>query len=123
MRSQDAPQPQTHITKAATADPHIMHRGPPEAHITRMQCGEHPTNERSEHKAMGTHSSRQHAKEGGGSAVHISPYARPATAAAITTQPISASQKQRHQLHSKPKIILNLSCLRALTCAANMGDW
>ena len=26
-------------------------------------------------------------------------------------------------LHSKPKIILRLSCLRALTCAANMGDW
>jgi hypothetical protein len=33
MRSH-APQPQTHITKAATADPHIMHRGPPEAHNT-----------------------------------------------------------------------------------------
>ena len=30
MRSH-APQPQTQITKAATADPHIMHRGPPEA--------------------------------------------------------------------------------------------
>ena len=29
-----APQPQTDITKAATADPHIMHRGPPEAHNT-----------------------------------------------------------------------------------------
>ena len=26
-----APQPQTHITKAATIDPHILHRGPPEA--------------------------------------------------------------------------------------------
>ena len=33
MRSH-APQPQTQITKAATADPHIMHRGPPEAHNT-----------------------------------------------------------------------------------------
>ena len=28
MRSH-APQPQTHITKAATTDPLIMHRGPP----------------------------------------------------------------------------------------------
>ena len=44
-------------------------------HITRMQCGEHPTNDRSEHKAMGTHSSRQHAKEGGGSSVQNRPYA------------------------------------------------
>ena len=33
MRSH-APQPQTHITKAATADPLIMHRGPPYAQNT-----------------------------------------------------------------------------------------
>ena len=76
-----------------------------------MQCGEHPTNDRSEHKAMGTHSSRQHAKEGGGSSVQKRPYARPATAAAFTNQPRSASQKPRPQIQSKPKIILNLLCL------------
>ena len=92
-------------------------------HITRLRDSDHPTNDRIEHNAMGTHGSGQHAEKGGGYSVHISPYARPATAAAITTQPISASQNQRHQLHSKPKIILNLSCLRALTCAANIGDW
>jgi hypothetical protein len=104
------------ITKAATADPHILLRGPPEAHlhtVTRMQCGEHPTNDRSEHKAMGTHGSGQHAKGGGGSSVHISQNARPATAAAIRTHPRSASQRPRHQIQSKPKIILNLSCLRS----------
>ena len=72
---------------------------------------------------MGTHSSGQHAKGGEGYAVQISTKPRPAAAAAITAQQSSASQKQRPPLHSKPKIILRFSCLRALTCAANMGDW
>ena len=92
-------------------------------HITRLRDSDHPTNDRTEHNAMGTHGSGQHAEKGGGYSVHISPKPRPTAAAAITTQPISASQKQRPQLQSKPKIILNFSCLRALTCAANMGDW
>ena len=42
-------------------------------HITRLQCGEHPTNDRSEHNARVTHSSRQHAKGGEGSAVQNQP--------------------------------------------------
>jgi hypothetical protein len=52
-----------------------------------------------------------------------SPKTRPATAAAISTHPRSAYQKPRPPIQSKLKIILKLSCLRALTCAANMGDW
>ena len=72
---------------------------------------------------MGTHSSGQHAKGGEGYSVQQRPKPRPAAAAAITAQQSSASQKQRPQLQAMPKIILNLSCLRALTCAANMGDW
>ena len=54
-------------------------------HQTRLQRGEHPSDERSEHNAMGTHSSRQHAKEGGGYLVQNCPQARPAAAAAIIT--------------------------------------
>ena len=46
-------------------------------HITRLQCGEHPSDDRTEHNARVTHSSRQHAKVGGGSSVQISPNARP----------------------------------------------
>ena len=33
-------------------------------HITRMQCGEHPTNDRSEHNARVIYSSRQHGQYG-----------------------------------------------------------
>ena len=92
-------------------------------HITRLRDSDHPTNDRTEHNAMGTHGSGQHAEKGGGYSVHISPYAQPTAAAATSTQQRSASQKPRPQLQSNPKIILNFSCLRALTCAANMGDW
>ena len=42
-------------------------------HQTRMQCGEHPTNDRSEHNARVTHSSRQHAKGRGGYSVQNRP--------------------------------------------------
>jgi hypothetical protein len=35
-------------------------------HITRMQCGEHPTNDRSEHNARVIYSSRQQARKGRG---------------------------------------------------------
>ena len=90
-----APQPQTQITKAATADPAILLRGPPQKHRARMQCSELPTNDRTEHNARGTHSSSQHAKRGGGSSVQNSPKARPATAAAISNQPRSASQRPK----------------------------
>ena len=111
-----APQPQTLITKAATIDPHTLHRAPPEAPNTiamRRASIRRISDERSEHNAMGTLSSRQHPKGGGGSSVQNRPNTRPAAAAAISTQQRSASQKPRHQLRSKPKIILNLSCLRA----------
>ena len=92
-------------------------------HITRLRDSDHPTNDRTEHNARGTHGSGQHAKGGEGYAVQISTKPRPAAAAATSTQQRSASQKPRPPIQTNPKIILSFSCLRALTCAANMGDW
>jgi hypothetical protein len=68
-----APQPQNQITKAATADPHILFRGPPETQKTNAMHNELRSNDRTEHNARGTHSSSQHAKGGGGSSVQNSP--------------------------------------------------
>ena len=100
MRSH-APQPQTQITQAATIDPLIMHTSEVhQKHQTRLQCGEHPTNDRSEHNARGGHSSRQHATGGEGSSVQNRPKARPAAAAATSTQPRSASQRPRPQIQT-----------------------
>ena len=84
-----APQPQTQITTAATADLHILLRGPPEAPNTfamrrasirrpiRTQCKGDPQ--------LG-----QHAKGGEGTGIfgpETPEKARPAAAAAISTQP------------------------------------
>ena len=44
---------------------------------SRLQLGEHPSDQRSEHEAMGTHSSGQHAKGGEGYSVQQRPKPRP----------------------------------------------
>ena len=88
-----APQPQTQITKAATADPAILVRGPPEVQNTiamQRAYSELPTNDRTARNARGTHSSSQHAKGVEGSSVQNRPKTRPAAAAAISTHPRSA---------------------------------
>ena len=90
-------------------------------HQTRMQCGEHPTNDRSAHNARVTHSSRQHAKGRGGYAVHNRPKPRPAAAAAINTHQRSPSQRQRPPIHSKPKIVLRLSCFASIDLRSQHG--
>ena len=86
-----------------------------------MQCGEHPMNDRSEHNARVTHSSRQHAKGRGGYAVHNRPKPRPAAAAAINTHQRSPSQRQRPPIHSKPKIVLRLSCFASIDLRSQHG--
>ena len=86
-----------------------------------MQCGEHPMNDRSEHNARVTHSSRQHAKGRGGYSVQNRPKPRPAAAAATSTQQRSASQKQRPPLQSKPKIVLRLSCFASIDLRSQHG--
>ena len=77
----------------------------------RLPAGSHLT------YARGTHSSRQHATGGEGSSVQNRPEARPAATATTSTQPRSASKRPRPQIQTKPKVILKLSCLRALTPA------
>jgi hypothetical protein len=115
--------------KAATADLHNQHRGPPERSTndqTRKQCGEHPSDDRSGHKARGTLQLKP-ARKGGGdlrsrkARKHGQRLCR--AAAAISTHPRCASQRGRDphsRLQTMPKMILNWSYLRALTCAANM---
>ena len=105
---------QTQITKAATADPHILFRGPPETQKTNaMQRAPIQRPNRTQCKGD---PQLQPARKGGG---WIFGSEQPA----ISNQPRSASQRPRPKIQTKPKIILNWSCLRALTCAANMGDW
>ena len=120
MRSH-GPQAQSQITKAATADPHILLRGPPEAQNTNARQRAH--NQRlNRTQCKGDPQLQPACKGGEGSSVQKSPKARPAAAAAISTYPRSASQRPRPRIQTMPKMILNLSCLRTLTYAANMGD-
>ena len=95
LRSQKRPRQ----TLTCCSEAHHKHR-------TRLRDSELPTNDRSARNARGTHSSRQHAKEGGGYSVQNRPQARPAAAAAIITQARSASQRPRPPIQAKPKIIL-----------------
>jgi hypothetical protein len=90
-----APQPRTQITKAATADPHILPRGLPEAQNTNaMQRAPNQRPNRTQCKG-------DPQLQPGGGVVFFgplsvnSPKARPATAAAISNQPRSASQRPK----------------------------
>jgi hypothetical protein len=103
-------------------------------HRTRLQYGEHPTNDRSEHNARGTHSSRRPNRRGPEgprdlrSRVENRPKAkpRPAAAAATSTQPRSASQRptgRDPQSNRSPKSfaqVVVLGCLRALSIGIDL---
>jgi hypothetical protein len=120
MRSH-APQPQTQITQATTADPATLLRGPPEAQNTivmrrasnerpiRTQCKGDPQLPPARNRRGGIFGPESPRSTASGCSRDQHP-TKKRPAEAETPNPDEA------------QIILKLSCLRALTCAANMGD-
>jgi hypothetical protein len=89
-------QAQSHIKKAATAAPSQPAQRPTPEAQTRKQCGEHPSDDRSEHKARGVarlYSTSKHASWGGSSSVRMTPMPPTAPTSAYQRDPPTSQMR------------------------------